>query len=136
MSTKIKRACYGLVDAPLEWYRTVDAFLQSIGMERCSSDACMWCYREQGELKGLISGHVDDFIFGGDDSHQGWCDRLKQIQEKFRWGDWETDKFTQCGVLIESYSSGFLPVTAFLFGGHLGNRGECHSPKGQTSRDL
>ena len=115
--TKIKRACYGLVDAPLEWYRTVDAFLQSIGMERCSSDACMWCYREQGELKGLISGHVDDFIFGGDDSHQGWCDRLKQIQEKFRWGDWETDKFTQCGVLIEATPQGFsLSQPSYLEG--------------------
>ena len=90
--TKIKRACYGLVDAPLEWYRTVDSFLQSIGMERCSSDACMWCYRDEGELKGLISGHVDDFIFGGDDAHQGWCEKLRQIQEQFRWGDWETDK--------------------------------------------
>ncbi|CAE7638720.1 unnamed protein product, partial [Symbiodinium sp. CCMP2456] len=115
--TQIKRACYGLVDAPLEWYRTVDAFLQSIGMERCSSDACMWCYRDQGELKGLISGHVDDFIFGGDDSHEGWCDKLKQIREHFRWGDWETDKFTQCGVLIETTPQGFsLSQPSYLEG--------------------
>ena len=28
--TKVKRACYGLVDAPLEWYRSVDTFLQSL----------------------------------------------------------------------------------------------------------
>ncbi|CAE7292450.1 RE1 [Symbiodinium sp. KB8] len=115
--TKIKRACYGLVDAPLEWYRTVDSFLQNIGMERCSSDACMWCYRDEGELKGLISGHVDDFIFGGDDAHQGWCEKLRKIQEQFRWGDWETDKFTQCGVLIETTPQGFsLSQPSYLEG--------------------
>ena len=115
--TQIKRACYGLVDAPLEWYRTVDTFLQSIGFVRCSSDSCMWCYRDQGELKGLISGHVDDFIFGGDDDHAGWCEKLKQIQERFRWGDWEMDKFTQCGVLIKTVPQGFeLSQPSYLEG--------------------
>ncbi|CAE7406995.1 RE2, partial [Symbiodinium sp. KB8] len=31
--TRLRRACYGLVDAPLEWYRTVDSFLQELGLE-------------------------------------------------------------------------------------------------------
>ena len=32
--TKVRRACYGLVDAPLEWWRSVDSFLRNIGFER------------------------------------------------------------------------------------------------------
>ncbi|CAE7036286.1 RE1, partial [Symbiodinium sp. CCMP2456] len=30
--TKLKRACYGLVDAPLEWYKTVHEFFMSLGV--------------------------------------------------------------------------------------------------------
>ena len=37
--TRLKRACYGLVDAPLEWYKTVAEFMQSIGLTRLWSDA-------------------------------------------------------------------------------------------------
>eukprot|EP00439_Symbiodinium_sp_Y106_P034056 s2629_g4.t1 len=52
--TRVKRACYGLVDAPLEWYRDGDRL---------------------------------------------WESKLKAIQDQFKWGDWEKDKFTQCGVM-------------------------------------
>ncbi|OLQ06746.1 Retrovirus-related Pol polyprotein from transposon TNT 1-94 [Symbiodinium microadriaticum] len=104
--TRLRRACYGLVDAPLEWYRTVDAFFQEIGLERTQSDACVWCYRHEGQLIGCISGHVDDFIFAGSDQHAGWKGILQKIQGRFQWGDWEEDRFTQCGVLIEHTAKG------------------------------
>ena len=32
--TRLKRACYGLVDAPLEWYKTMAEYLDSIGLMR------------------------------------------------------------------------------------------------------
>ncbi|CAE7632776.1 RE1 [Symbiodinium sp. CCMP2592] len=104
--TRLKRAVYGLVDAPLEWYRTVNTFFESIGLERLASDSCVWCYRSGGELKGMISAHVDDFIFGGQESDSGWQSVLQQIREQFRWGDWEEDSFTQCGVLVETTNQG------------------------------
>ena len=63
--TKVKRACYGLVDAPLEWYRSVDTFLQSLGFTKLWSDPCCWVLRVNGVLRGAISGHVDDFLFCG-----------------------------------------------------------------------
>ncbi|CAE7381300.1 GIP, partial [Symbiodinium sp. CCMP2456] len=31
--TKLKKACYGLVDAPLEWYRSVSEFLEGLGLQ-------------------------------------------------------------------------------------------------------
>ena len=63
--TRVRKACYGLVDAPLEWYRSVDTFLQGEGFEKLWSDSCCWILRKDGEIKGAISGHVDDFLFGG-----------------------------------------------------------------------
>jgi hypothetical protein len=36
--TRLKKACYGLVDAILEWFLTVSEFLISIGFEKCACD--------------------------------------------------------------------------------------------------
>eukprot|EP00439_Symbiodinium_sp_Y106_P012956 s1465_g1.t2 len=57
---------------------------------------------------GWVCGHVDDFMFGGDHQDPEWMEIRRQIQERFKWGQWETKKFTQCGVLIEQTSDGFL----------------------------
>ena len=104
---RLKRACYGLVDAPLEWYRTVAEFLESIGLTRLWSDACAWVWRPQGVLRGMVTGHVDDFLFGGAEDDSGWQEIIRLIKERFKWGDWDQDRFVQCGVLIETTSEGF-----------------------------
>ena len=104
---RLKRACYGLVDPPLEWYRTVAEFLESIGLTRLWSDACAWVWRPQGVLRGMITGHVDDFLFGGSEEDEGWQEILRLIKDRFKWGDWDQDSFVQCGVLIETTSEGF-----------------------------
>ena len=106
--TKLKRACYGLVDAPLEWYRTVHEYLLELGFQRIWSDACVWTWRKDGVLRGVISGHVDDFLFGGSDADSEWQAIIKQIQQRFKWGDWDSGKFTQCGVQVEQTEEGFL----------------------------
>ena len=104
--TKLRKACYGLVDAPLEWFLTVSDYLISLGFERCVSDPC--CFKLLGEhgLIGLISGHVDDFLFCGPKNNQQWNEICRKIKEKFQWGTWETGKFVQCGVLVEETSDG------------------------------
>ena len=105
--TRLKRACYGLVDAPLEWFRTVSDFLGTLGMERTWSDACCWTWRVKGELRGVISGHVDDFLFSGSEDDEGWKNILRQVKERFRWGDWESGSFVQCGVQIDETPEGY-----------------------------
>ncbi|CAL1156524.1 unnamed protein product [Cladocopium goreaui] len=32
--TKVKKACYGLVDAPLEWYRSISDFFAKLGLQK------------------------------------------------------------------------------------------------------
>ena len=106
--TRLKKACYGLVEAPLEWYRTVSEFLESLGLIRIWSDACCWIWRESGKTRGIISGHVDDFLFTGEESNPRWRHIIEQIRLKFRWGDWEKNHFTQCGVQVQRQGSNFL----------------------------
>ena len=106
---RLKRACYGLVDAPLEWYRSVAEFLEGLGLERTWSDPCTWVWRVQGQLRGMISGHVDDFLFGGSEQDVQWQEILTKIKSRFQWGDWErdTEGFTQCGVRIIRTEEGY-----------------------------
>ena len=105
--TQLMKACYGLVDAPLEWYKSVDTYLKSLSMVRSWADPCVWYWRVDGKLRGAICGHVDDFLFMGSSTDKEWNAILEAIQKKFKWGDWETDVFTQCGVRIEKNSYGF-----------------------------
>ena len=98
--TRVRKACYGLVDAPLEWYRSISTFFSALGLRRCWSDPCSWIYMNGGCLKGMISGHVDDFIFTGDETDQGWNQVIAAIQKEYKWSDWEDGSFTQCGVQV------------------------------------
>ena len=102
--TKVKKACYGLVDAPLEWYRSVCSFFSTLGLKRCWSDACCWTLVVRGQLQGIISGHVDDFIFSGNDESPEWKAVIEAIQKEYKWSDWEEGKFQQCGIQIEQHA--------------------------------
>lgn len=104
--TKLKKACYGLVDAPLEWFLTVSDFLTSIGFSRCVCDPCCFKYVKDGVLIGLITGHVDDFLFSGSKDCKLWDDLCKKVKERFKWGTWESGSFTQCGVHIKTMLDG------------------------------
>ena len=108
--TKLKRACYGLVDAPLEWYKTIAEYLESIGLTRLWSDSCAWVWRPDGPgtaVRGMVTGHVDDFLFGGSSSDLEWAEILTKIKTRFKWGDWDADSFVQCGVQVKTVPEGF-----------------------------
>ena len=133
--TKLKKACYGLVDAPLEWYKTVSDYLLSLGLERSWADPCLWMWRPRGVLKGLVSGHVDDFLFGGSEQDTEWQKILSSIKGRFKWGDWEHGEFTQCGVQVKQLADGFEMSQVSYVEEHIheiplssGRRKQKHSP--------
>ena len=101
--TRVKKGMHGLVDAPLGWYRSVCQFLQTIGLRRIWSDPCCWVFAPEGKTVGITSAHVDDFLFSGDEKDQRWYSILEAIRRQFKWGDWESQKFVQCGVLVEQH---------------------------------
>ena len=105
----LTKAAYGLVEAPIQWYLSVSRFLESIGGERQLSDPTCWGFFKQDRTPiGWICGHVDDFLFGGNLRDPEWQEIRKKIQDRFKWGQWESKRFTQCGVLIEQNAEGFL----------------------------
>ena len=47
-----------------------------------STDQCLWCgYSDDGELKGVIRIHVDDFLIGLADGPLGenWMSEIKSL---------------------------------------------------------
>ena len=107
----VKRGCYGLVDAPLQWYRSISDTLEQFGLVKSWSDPCCWLYKPGGTLKGMIAGHVDDFLVAGDSTDKDWKAIEEALKQKYKWGEWETDRFTQCGVLIESRPDGSFALS-------------------------
>ena len=62
----LTKAAYGLVQAPLQWYRSVCTTMEGLGYRRLITEPCCWVYvDEQQEVQSIIHGHVDDFVFGG-----------------------------------------------------------------------
>ena len=103
-ATRLQRAAYGLVEAPLWWYKSVSGFLQSLGYTRLRSEPCLWIYHDdQGKPRSIISGHVDDFLFGGSSEDPMHLSLMAKIQKKFSWGTWEQTPFIQCGVKIQQH---------------------------------
>ena len=103
---RLKKARYGLVEAPIEWFETVNSFLSSIGYRQLRSDPCTWIYTEGTRVISLISGHVDDFLFTGREDCATWNRLKEQIQKQFEWQEWEKDNFTQCGVRVQRQPDG------------------------------
>ena len=104
--TRVKKGCYGLVDAPLEWYKSVSEFFETLRLVKSWADPCCWLWKPNGQLKGMIAGHVDDFLFAGPPECSAWRDLEKKIQEHYKWTEWESKSFVQCGVQIEEQHDG------------------------------
>ena len=49
---------------------------------------------------------MDDFIFAGKMDNATWANKEKAIRQRFKWQDWETGEFTQCGVRVREVAGG------------------------------
>ena len=84
---KIVHGCYGLVDAPLHWRKTLTAELMALGYRESRMDPCIYLLHrpDTGELLGAIAVEVDDLFMVGGREHRQQVQRLK---EKFKFGKW------------------------------------------------
>ena len=95
------KAAYGLVQAPLHWYKSVSRFLGELGYQRLKTEPCCWIYKdESGTIRSLIHGHVADFLFAGAEGCEVHEGLMGKLQNKFSWGAWEEREFVQGGSRI------------------------------------
>ena len=98
----MRKAAYGLAQAPLVWFESVNETLQALGYRQLKVEACCWVWMDkEGVIKSMIHSHVNDLMFAGKEQcpiHQNLMDKLKA---KFNWGIWEETEFIQCGIHVK-----------------------------------
>ncbi|GJW80489.1 putative ribonuclease H-like domain-containing protein [Tanacetum coccineum] len=60
---KVKKALYGLHQAPRAWYETLSTYLSDNGFQRGKIDKTLFIKRHKGDIL-LVQVYVDDIIFG------------------------------------------------------------------------
>ena len=68
-----------------------------------STDQCLWCrYSDNGELKGVIGIHVDDFLIGLADGTLGekW---MSEITFLYRWESWKISESEFAGIRVRQH---------------------------------
>jgi hypothetical protein len=69
---RLKKALYGLEQAPQAWYARMDEYLMSLGFNKSVVDANLYYNIVDGESLILIL-YVDDLFFTGAESLIAWC---------------------------------------------------------------
>ena len=79
-TNKIWKLCkhvYGLKQAARKWYNQISSELETLGVKKSRMDEAIFYWHSDGELNGLLAGHVDDFFwYGVDGFKQHIIDRL------------------------------------------------------------
>ena len=97
------KSFYGLTSAPRAWWLDITQKLSQLGWKPIVTDQCLWCrYSDDGELKGVIEIHVDDFLIGLADGILGekWMSEMKSL---YRWGSWKVSESEFAGIRVRQH---------------------------------
>ena len=112
---RIRRAFYGLVNAPRAWYDHLAGTLQKIGYNRLQADQCVFILKDHTQAEtpivSVIGAHVDDLLVGGNEDSAVFQDAFQQIGKAYKWGKWEEDSFTFTGCQLRSYANGTIRIS-------------------------
>ena len=59
----LTKTCYGLIDAPKRWWKSLVRDTQQLGWRSCRHESCLMTWHVRGKLKGCF--HVDDIMISG-----------------------------------------------------------------------
>ena len=62
---KLRKAMYGLVQAPRAWMKTFVKILKHMGLKQCRTDPCVFYLRKDEEVKLILNVYCDDVLLSG-----------------------------------------------------------------------
>jgi hypothetical protein len=83
---KLKKALYGLHQAPRAWNQKLDESLTSLGFLKCTSDPAIYCRGNKNGVKLVVGVPVDDLIIIGS-TKQGIMSFKKEMTKMFMMSD-------------------------------------------------
>ncbi|GJV17392.1 ribonuclease H-like domain-containing protein [Tanacetum coccineum] len=75
---KVKKALYGLHQAPRAWYATLSTFLLKNSYRRGTIDKTLFIKKDKDDIM-LVQVYVDDIIFGS--TKKSWCDEFEVLMK-------------------------------------------------------
>ena len=76
--------CYGLMDAPLNWRKTLVQFVTGdLKYKQSVLDPCTFMLYEGSKVRGMLAIEVDDLLMFGDEEHEK---RMRLLQQRFTFG--------------------------------------------------
>ena len=88
----LTKACYGLIDAPRRWWKSLVRDTQQWGWRSCRHEPC------------LMTWHV----------------RMDKVKRLFEWGEWEQQEFDGCGCRIRQATDKSFTVDQELYARKIG----------------
>ena len=87
---RLRKAVYGLVNAPKKWWDRLKTSLIKHGFTSCALDPCAFVFQKSGKIHGVLGVHVDDVIGGGNETF----DRIMTaVRKEFDFGAWDVGNF-------------------------------------------
>ena len=109
---KLLITVYGLCDAPRAWYLTMKQFLENLQVIKSRYDDAVFYWMCEGTLQGIISCHVDDFIWGGTVNFEE--NVIQLIKSKFQISKSEGETFNYLGLTVSQESIG-IKITQKIY---------------------
>ena len=95
---RVRKGVFGLADAPREWWLRLSRSLETRGWQRNPLGQASWLLWDdpvkRTKLRGVIVSHVDDLLFGGDQTAQA---SLTSIGDELGFREVSRDSFVCCG---------------------------------------
>ena len=104
MVWRLLKAVYGMNDAGRKWYLKVEKVLTGLGCRKSLYDHCLFSYKVNGELAGILLLWVDDIFYAGTKEFEEQV--MIKVSEEFLIGRTEEASFTYIGLVIKTTSEG------------------------------
>ena len=109
---KLKKALYGLVEAPRLWYETLNQALMSFGFKRITGDPCLYVLKRECQIV-ILGVFVDDFLVFG--TSESMVSEVKSmLGKRFKTKDLGTARWVLGMKLMQSTHEYVLDQTQYL----------------------
>ena len=109
---RIKKAIYGLLNAPRRWIEKLAKELEKDGWVRSKLEPCAWrLFDSDGNLVGILGVHVDDVICAGDG--EVYQQKVSSLRKCFPFGSWKSamkESVTFCGSEVNQDARGEITM--------------------------
>ena len=106
---KMLKCPYGLADAGRLWYMKLKTELLKTGMILCKYDQALFTWFIDGKLSGVLAVHVDDILFGGEDTF--YIQVISKLKSTFAVGLEEDTNLKYLGLQISQTKLGISVST-------------------------